>query len=104
MKDLNEVYHPHNHIRKKINVGYHVTKWFVFAMFAIYAVSLLFPFLWMTINAFKSTGDFSSGNYFGFPKEFAGKNFIEVMSMKVGNETIATMFLMSVITTIGVTV
>ena len=104
MKDLNEVYHPHNHIRKKINVGYHVTKWFVFSMFAIYAVSLLFPFLWMTINAFKSTGDFSSGNYFGFPKEFAGKNFIEVMSMKVGNETIATMFLMSVITTIGGTV
>jgi len=100
MKNLNESYHPHNHIRKKVNVGYHVTKWVVFAAFLIYAFSLLFPFLWMTINAFKTTGDFSSGNYFGFPKEFAGKNFIEVMNMTVGNEKISTMFLMSVVTTI----
>ncbi len=100
MKNLNESYHPANHIRKKVNVGYHVTKWVVFIAFLLYALTLLFPFLWMTINAFKTTGDFSGGNYFGFPKEFAGKNFIEVMSMKVGNETIATMFLMSVVTTV----
>lgn len=101
MKDLNESYHPHNHIRKKINYGYHITKWIVFLVFLVYGLSLLFPFLWMTINAFKTTGDFSGGNYFGWPTEFAGKNFIEVMSMKVGNETIAMMFLMSIITTIG---
>lgn len=100
MKDLQEAYHPHTYTRKKTNVGYHVTKWFVFIVFIIYAITLLFPFIWMTINSLKTTGDFSSGNYFGWPKEFAGKNFIEVMSMKVGNETIAMMFLMSVITTI----
>lgn len=100
MKDLAKEYNPNNHIRKKVNVGYHVTRWVVFAIFVIYAVSLLFPFLWMTINAFKTTGDFSGGNYFGWPTEFAGKNFIEVLSMKVGNETIGTMFLMSCVTTI----
>ena len=100
MKELEQYYRPNNHIRKKVNVGYHATRWIVFAIFAIYAVSLLVPFIWMTINALKTTEDFSAGNYFGFPQEFAGKNFIEVMSMKVGNETIAMMFLMSVITTI----
>ena len=101
MKDLQqEMYRPSNHIRKKINVGYHVTKWVVFAIFVVYALSLLFPFLWMMINSIKTTGDFSSGNYFGWPKEFAGKNFIEVLSMKVGNETIGTMFLMSIVTTV----
>ena len=100
MKDLSKEYQPRTHIRKKVNVGYHITKWVVFVGFLIYAFTLLFPFLWMTMNAFKTTGDFSGGNYFGLPAEFAGKNFIEVLSMKVGNETIAMMFLMSVITTI----
>ena len=100
MKDLEEAYRPRNLVRKKVNVGYHITKWMVFIIFIIYAVTMLFPFIWMTINAFKTTGDFTSGNYFGFPKIFAGKNFIEVMSMKVGNETIAMMFVMSVVTTI----
>ena len=100
MKDLNESFQPRHYIRKKVNVGYHVTKWVVFLVFVVYAITLLFPFLWMTINALKTTGEFSAGNYFGWPKEFAGKNFIEVMSMKVGNETIAMMFLMSVVTTV----
>lgn len=100
MKDLQREFNPNNYIRKKVNVGYHVTKWVVFLVFAIYAISLLFPFLWMFINSLKTTGDFSSGNYFGFPKEFAGKNFIEVLSMKVGNETIGMMFIMSCVTTI----
>lgn len=100
MKDLSKEYQPRNYIRRKVNVSYHVTRWVVFAIFLIYGVSILFPFLWMTINSVKTTGDFTSGNIFGLPKEFAGKNFIEVMSMKVGNETIAMMFLMSVITTI----
>ena len=54
----------------------------------------------MTINSLKTTGDFSSGNYFGLPKEFAGKNFIEVLQTKVGNETIGMMFVMSIITTV----
>ena len=100
MKNLEESYHPHNYIRRKVNVGYHVTKWFVFVIFVIYAISLLFPFLWMMLNSIKTVDDFTGGNYFGWPQEFAGKNFIEIMSMKVGNETIAMMFLMSVITTV----
>ena len=100
MKNLEEAYQPRNYIRKKVNVGYHVTKWSVFVIFIIYAVTLLFPFLWMILNSFKNGADFNSGNYFGLPAEFAGKNFIEVMSMKVGNETIAMMFLMSVVTTV----
>ena len=100
MKDLEEAYHPRNYIRKKVNVGYHVTKWVVFVIFIMYALTLLVPFLWMILNSVKTGAEFNAGNYFGIPKEFAGKNFVEVMSMKVGNETIAMMFLMSVVTTV----
>ena len=100
MKDLNREYNPQNYVRKKVNIGYHVTKWVVFAIFVIYAFSLAFPFIWMFINALKTTGDFSSGNYFGLPKEFAGNNFIEVLKMKVGDESIGMMFIMSVVMTV----
>ena len=101
MKDLEREYGRANHTRKRVNVGYHITKWFVFAVFVIYAITLLYPFLWMFLNALKSKEDFGSGNYFGWPRIFAGKNFIEVLSMKInGTETVGMMFLMSTLTTV----
>lgn len=101
MKDLEKEFNPTSHIRRRVNISYHATKWFVFAIFVIYAITLLFPFLWMLLNAFKTKGDFNSGNHFGWPSEFNGKNFIEIMSMTInGSETVGTMLLMSVITTI----
>jgi len=100
MKEFEEYSRPNTHIRKKVNFGYHFTKWFVFGVFVLYAISLLAPFVWMMINSVKTPSEFHGGNYFGLPEEFAGKNFVEVLSMKVGDESIAMMFLMSVITTI----
>ena len=102
MKDLERDYNPNNYTRKKVNVGYHITKWVVFFIFVVYAITLLYPFLWMLINALKTRGDFNGGNYFGLPKEFSGKNFIEVLSMTLpgSSETVGMMFVMSVITTV----
>ena len=102
MKDLEKEYNPTSYTRKRVNVGYHVTKWVVFIIFVAYAISLLYPFIWMFINALKSKEDFNSGNYFGLPRIFAGKNFIEVLSMTLpgSEETVGMMFLMSVITTV----
>ena len=104
MKDLEREFNPTRYVRRKVNVGYHFTKWVVFAIFTVYAITLLFPFLWMIINSFKTSEDFASGNIFGLPQQFAGKNFIEVLSMTANGspdgETVGMMFLMSVITTI----
>ncbi len=100
MKDLEKEYNPANYTRKRTNTGYNITKWVVFIIFVAYAITLLYPFLWMFINALKTKQDFNSGNYFGFPKEWAVSNFWDVLSMEVNGETVGTMFLMSLLTTV----
>lgn len=99
MQDISDVnYTPRKH--KKIDYGYHITKWFVFGIFVIYAVSLLFPFLWMLLNSFKSGEEFALGNIFGFPKQFKGMNFIEVLSFEIEGQTVLSMIGYSVLLTI----
>ena len=99
MEDLSRAYQGHQYTTKKKDVSYKVTKWIVFIVFVIYGISLLFPFIWMLISSFK-TGEEFDGNIFGFPKEFYGMNFIEVMQYEIGGQTIANMFLMSVLVTV----
>lgn len=84
---------------KKRDIGYHFGKWFVFGLFVIYAVTLLFPFLWMLINSFKTGEEFMTGNIFGFPKQWYGLNFIEILNYEVEGQTVWSMILMSLITT-----
>ncbi len=86
--------------QKRIDVGYHFGKWFVFGLFVIYAITLLFPFLWMLINSFKTGEEFMTGNIFGFPKVFYGMNFIEVLTYEVEGQTVWSMIIMSIITTV----
>ena len=98
MEDLNQAYRgkkPH-----VTHVGFTIQKWVVFAIFFIYSVSLLFPFLWMLLNSFKSGEEFMSGNIFGWPKQFYGKNFIEVMNYQVDGQTVWSMLLNSIILTV----
>ena len=89
---------------KKIDYGYHIGKWFVFGLFIVYAVTLLFPFLWMLINSFKTQEEFMT-NIFGFPKQWYGLNFIEILTYQIEGQTVFQMILMSIIvTTIGTAV
>ena len=69
--------------KNKKAVGFQATKWIVFVIFAVYAVSLLLPFLWMLLNSFKDRNEFYNGNVWGFPKQWQGLNFIEVLQYKV---------------------
>ncbi len=86
--------------KKKFTV-YRMVKPVMFAVFVVYSVSLIVPFLWMLLNSFKSVGEFNSGNIFGFPTEWSMGNLSEVMSMTMGNgQTILDMLLMSIITTV----
>lgn len=62
----------------------------VFAIFVIYALSLVFPFLYMMMNSFKDSyvyleESFGGGNHLSFPSEWVFANYSEAlleMSMK----------------------
>lgn len=103
MEDLNKAYSGNKYTAKKVDVSYHLIKWIVFAVFVIYAFSLLFPFIWMLISSFKTGEDFDT-NVFGWPKEFYGKNYIEILKFKIDGQSIGNMFLMSVLLTVSGTV
>ena len=98
MEDLSKQYLG-NKVQKKKDIGYHAGKWVVFIVFLIYAITLLFPFIWMIINSFRTGAEFDD-NIFGWPKAFNGKNFIEVINTKIDGQTIGNMILMSVIITV----
>lgn len=99
MENLVEAYQGNKYIRKKKDVGYHATKWVVFALFTVYAVSLLFPFIWMLISSFKTGEEFDT-NIFGWPQQFYGLNFVEIIQYEIDGQTIGSMFLMSVLLTV----
>ncbi|MGN1076828.1 MAG: hypothetical protein ACI4QP_07685, partial [Candidatus Enteromonas sp.] len=91
--------------KNKKAVGFQATKWIVFVIFAVYAVSLLLPFLWMLLNSFKDRNEFYNGNVWGFPKQWQGLNFIEVLQYKVvtiggTEESVFEMVLWSILTTV----
>lgn len=90
--------------KPKRSVSYQTTKWIVFVIFLVYAVTLCIPFIWRLLNSFKTNQDFNSGNVWGFPQQFEGLNFIEILKYKVvtiggTEETIWERFLWSCLTT-----
>lgn len=89
-------------VKRKRHTLHKIIKWVMFGIFVLYSISLLAPFMWMFLNMFKSKGEYNSGNYFGLPKDWKFDNIIEVMKFKIpGREqTILSMFLMSVLTTV----
>ncbi len=91
--------------KKTKSVGFHSIKWIVFALFAIYAISLVIPFVWMLINSFKTQSDFFNGSVWGFPKQWEGLNFYEVLTYTVTTvggyeESVFEMILWSLLTTV----
>lgn len=106
MEDLRNIqYEPLKPALKKTkDVPYKMTKWVVFGLFVIYAVTLLFPFIFMLVNSFKTTTGFNS-NPFGWPTQFDGLNFIEVLMFEVEGQTVLSMIFWSfLLTIIGTTV
>ena len=55
-----------------------VAMWIVFAIFVIYSVSLVFPFVWMFLNSFKTSTEFFQGNIWGLPEKWRFANYSEI--------------------------
>ena len=79
---------------------YQAIKVVVFIVFALYAVSLAFPFFWMLFNSVKPNGEFLSGNIFGLPEKATFKNYVNILQYRIGGESIFQMFLTSVVLTV----
>ncbi|GHU98060.1 sugar ABC transporter permease [Clostridia bacterium] len=90
-----------------ISMRYKTTRkiilWITFAVFALYALSLLFPFVWVLLNAFKTNAEFFD-NVWRLPKEWKFSNFADAFKLKVGQTTLPDMLVNSLILVVGGTV
>ncbi|MDE7295706.1 MAG: carbohydrate ABC transporter permease [Clostridia bacterium] len=76
--------------------------WCIFALFVLYAITLLYPFLWMLVNSFKETSEFLT-HINGFPKNWAFTSYTNGV-FRYGSASgmnIVQMFGMSAILTIA---
>ncbi len=90
-----------NHIRR--SGADRVFIWVMFAVFVVYAVSLLFPFLWCLMNSFKGRQEFFY-NVNGLPIDWVTDNWKTSFTLSIDNGiTIPKMYLNSVILTVGCT-
>lgn len=77
--------------------------WIMFALFVLYAISLLFPFLWCLMNSFKGMQEFFY-NVNGLPEKWYFDNWKNSLTLSIDNNiTIPHMYLNSVILTVGCT-
>ena len=77
--------------------------WIMFALFVLYAISLLFPFLWCLMNSFKGMQEFFY-NVNGLPEKWYFDNWKNSLTLSIDNNiTIPQMYLISVILTVGCT-
>jgi len=79
-----------------------IVLWITFVIFALYAISLLYPVFWLITNSLKQTKEFGA-DPFGFPKSFYMKNYVDAFSLTVGRTKILGMFVNSVILVVGCT-
>lgn len=94
-----------------------VVLWIVFVFFALYAVSLIVPFLWLLLNSFKTRSEFLAGTINGtggltLPEAFYFRNYYEALigfKIRVGSGTavrevnLLQMFFNSILLTVTTT-
>ena len=74
------------------------------AIFALYSLSLLFPFIWMLINSFRKVSEWQSiisfKDYLSFPKEWDFTNYITILKTNLNGENLLSMLFYSVVVTV----
>ncbi|MDE5897449.1 MAG: hypothetical protein K2H43_06520, partial [Clostridia bacterium] len=64
--------------KEKITTAQKVSLWVVFAIFFVYAFTLIWPFIWMFINAGKTQMEFFRDKL-AFPAKYMWSNFSEAL-------------------------
>ena len=78
-----------------------ITKSIVLVIFILYAITLIFPFIWMIYNSFKTNPEFFS-DIWALPEDLTNGfvNLKYALSLEINNSTILTMTLRSIFLTI----
>ena len=75
-----------------------------FIIFALYAISLLFPFVWIIINSLRDVGEWNTlvtfKEIWSLPKKWDFSNYTEILKTEVQGTSIITMITNSVILTV----
>ncbi len=75
-----------------------------FIVFAIYSISLLFPFVWMIINSLRSVQEWgetvSFKDYWSLPKDWDFTNYITILKTEVQGQNLLSMIGYSVLLTV----
>ena len=89
------------HLVVKDSKQLQITKIIVFVIFVAYALSLIFPFVWMIYNSFKTNSEFFE-NVWALPKDLSNGfvNLEYALSMKISDSTILTMTIRSIVITV----
>lgn len=94
--------------KRKAITSRKVFLWLAFAIFAIYAISLLLPFAWMLVNSFRDVDEWKTlttlKEYWSFPKAWNFTNYFNVLSKSINGDNLLSMLLYSLILTIGGTI
>lgn len=91
-------------IVKRKSAGLKVGMTIAFIVFLLYSLSLLFPFVWLLINSFRSVQEWGTAvNYTDFlamPSPISWENYSEILTTEIQEQTILSMFGWSVLLTV----
>ena len=90
-------------MKKKKNRTLQLGMIIAFVIFALYSLSLLFPFVWMIINSLRDVGEYNSlvtfKEVWSLPKEWKFSNYTEILKTEINYTSIVSMIVNSVILT-----
>ena len=97
-KEKQENYRQENYYRKhdilyKRHGGEKALFIIMFSIFVLFAISFIFPFLWVLVNSFKDAGEYTY-NYIGLPQNWTFDNFINAFTFKDASTHYFTIFQM----------
>jgi raffinose/stachyose/melibiose transport system permease protein/N-acetylglucosamine transport system permease protein len=75
-----------------------------FVVFAIYAVTLVFPFVWLVYNSLKSKQEFQFDNPMGLPQNWLFSNYISIFTDPSLNFNLPLMFFNSITLAVGMVI
>lgn len=74
----------------------------VFILYFLYAIIIIYPFIWMILNSFKSNGEFIA-DIWGLPAIWRFNNYKDAFSIEILGSNLFTMFTNSSILLVGCT-
>lgn len=90
--------------KKKKNPVLKIGMIIAFIVFALYSLSLLFPFIWIMLNSFRSVSEWQETvnfkDFWGLPKDWDLTNYLTILNTELQGGNLTTMIIYSVILTV----